>query len=177
MLKTPFKITVRSNNFHFIKELLPDLALLADFAEEYIYSDPASSLVKLRSFTENAVKKIYDELGLNDLENDTLMELMRNEDFVQSLSSELISKLHSLRINGNKAAHGQKISTQTAKWLLREAHDISKWLYLSFCDGDLSKIPNFELPEETSVDVLEEQLAQKEIEVQKLLKQVNYQIL
>ena len=47
-------INVNSKNFSFLKESLPDLALLTDFAEEYVYSDPASSLVKLRSFVGSA---------------------------------------------------------------------------------------------------------------------------
>ena len=151
---------------------MPDLAVLGDFAEQYLYSDPASSLVKLRTFTENSVRKIYDELDIGSIDNDSLMDLMKNTDFIQTLSPELISKLHSLRIYGNKAAHGQKISSDTAQWLLREAHDISKWMYLSFCDGDLDKIPKFILPEKAPTEDRDNQLAQKEIAIQKLLKEI-----
>ena len=37
-------------------------------------------------------------------------------------------------------------STESAKWLIREAHDISKWIYLSFCKGKLEDIKPYEYP-------------------------------
>ena len=133
------KMTIKSKNFRFLEEKLPELACLADFAEEYVYSDPASSLVKLRSFVEKSIHIIYAELGLRESEYANLNELMNDPQFTQMISPELLTKLHAIRMNGNKAAHSHQVSTESAKWLLKEAYDISKWMHLSLMVESLLK--------------------------------------
>ena len=166
------KMTIKSKNFRFLEEKLPELACLADFAEEYVYSDPASSLVKLRSFVEKSIHIIYAELGLRESEYANLNELMNDPQFTQMISPELLTKLHAIRMNGNKAAHSHQVSTESAKWLLKEAYDISKWMHLSFNGGKLAEINPFIIPEKIDQDLQSQKLAEKEIEIQKLLKEI-----
>ena len=47
-------MNIESKNFRFLEDQLPELAVLADFAEQYLYTDPSSALVKLRSFIEKS---------------------------------------------------------------------------------------------------------------------------
>jgi hypothetical protein len=47
-----FILIMKSMNFEFIREACPELANLGAFAESYARSDPASALVKVRTFAE-----------------------------------------------------------------------------------------------------------------------------
>jgi type I restriction enzyme R subunit len=168
-------MTIKSKNFTFLEQGLPELAVLADFAEQYIYTDPASCLVKLRSYAEQTVKIIYNELDLNNPNTSTLIDLMQHDQFAESIPKEVLSKLHSLRINGNKAAHAQKIPKDTSQWLLREAHDIARWMHLSFYGGDISDINNFLMPDEIDEEKSKVDSANQEVKIQKLLAELEEQ--
>jgi type I restriction enzyme R subunit len=46
---------MKSQNFEFLRAKRPLFADMAGFAEKYAYSDPASSLLRQRSFVEQLV--------------------------------------------------------------------------------------------------------------------------
>ena len=50
---------MNSINFELLRPRWPELAELGGFAESYVYNDPASALLKLRTFAENLTKDIY----------------------------------------------------------------------------------------------------------------------
>ncbi len=168
-------MTITSSNFKFIEEKLPELALLADFAEKYVYSDSVSSLMKLRTFVEHTVKIIYNEFGISSPDTSNLFDLLENESFKQSVPKELLNKLHAIRINGNKAVHGNFASDKDAKWLLREAYDIARWIHLTLYNFDITDIPDFNLPVFSKESKQEERSAQTEIKIQGLLKELQKQ--
>ena len=56
-------ITMESINFEFLRESYPELASLGGFAEQYVTSDPASAMVKLRTYVESMIQRLYDEKG------------------------------------------------------------------------------------------------------------------
>ena len=172
MLNTKIEMNIKSKNFDFIKDRLPELAVLADYAESYVHSDPASCLVKLRSYTEQTVNIIYKELNITNPESSTLIDLMQNNSFVESIPKEVLGKLHSLRINGNKAAHGQNLTEDNSKWLLREAHDVARWMHLSFYGGDISDINEFQDPEKIEEGKSKAELAKQEVTIQRLLQEL-----
>ena len=128
-MHSTIKIMIKSKNFNFIKDQLPELATLADFAEGYIYSDPASCLVKLRSFVEQTVKITCKEMNIANPENTSLIDWMQNESFIEAVPKEVLGKLHSMRMNGNKAAHGQKISKVYADLILNGRKDDDQFGY------------------------------------------------
>ena len=163
---------IKSKNFSFLKHKLPELAVLADFAEQYLFTDPSSAAVKLRSFIEKSVHTIYQELDLSIPDQFNLIDLMRDEKFIQILSPQLISKMHAVRIEGNKAAHAKSISIDSVKWLLREVHDISKWMYLSFQEGKLEDVSPFIIPNKINQESHKSELVKKEIQIQKLLEEI-----
>lgn len=49
----------QSLNFEMLRSQWPELAELACMAERYVHSDPESSLVKLRNYTEMMVRWLY----------------------------------------------------------------------------------------------------------------------
>src|SRR5437660_1183206 len=106
--------TMKSLNFEFLRGKRQELAALGGFAEHYAYPDPASALVKLRTFAEQLVLDIYHEMGLPRPLQADLIGLLNNDAFRSIIPRVILDKLHVLRIKGNKAAHGQSASTQTA---------------------------------------------------------------
>jgi type I restriction enzyme, R subunit len=125
-------LTVRSLNFEFLRPEWPELASLAGFAEQYAHTDPAGALVKLRTFVEEVVELVYQKFNLPRPPQPSLMELLSEPTFAQSIPRVVINTIDAIRIHGNKAAHGVAGTTNTVLWLLKEAHRLGKWLYLTF---------------------------------------------
>jgi type I restriction enzyme R subunit len=75
---------MKSQNFEFLRASRAVLADLAGFAERYAHEDPASSLIKQRSFVEHVVTAIYERYRLRPPFSDNLNDLMNAEPFRQS---------------------------------------------------------------------------------------------
>ena len=175
---------MKSRNFEILREGWPELASLGGFAEAYAYNDPASALVKLRLFAENLAKDIYRDLGLPKPEQATLVDLLSNSSFAAITPRVVLDKLHALRIHGNKAAHGEPATIPTALWLIQEAFDLGRWLFVQFAKGDAAAIPPFVQPISEVADdskgqlkrekrqVLEK-LAAQEVHMEALLRELD----
>lgn len=137
------KLIMQSQNFEFLRETWPDLASLAGFAELYVYADPQSSLTKLRNFAETTVTIVYRELHLPKPTMAQFMDLLSNDAFVSVAPKVLVDKLHAIRIHGNKAAHGDSVTTESALWLLKESFDIGRWLYVTYANGEIKQIQDY----------------------------------
>ena len=137
---------MKSRNFEILRRAWPELAALGGFAEAYAHDDPASAVVKLRLFAENLTKDIYRDLGLPKPEHATFVDLLSNQSFAAITPKVVLAKLHALRIHGNKAAHGEPATTRSALWLLQEAFDLGRWLFIQYGKGDAGSIPAFEQP-------------------------------
>lgn len=135
------------SNFKFLEDKLPDLAVLGDFAEEYVFADPQSAAVKLRSFAEKFVEIIFTIRNIESKpEEDNLFGQLDSDAFKQSVPKTVINLLHSLRINGNKAAHGSEISSANILELLKQAHELAKWIYATYCNGSINEVQPFSEP-------------------------------
>lgn len=134
---------MKSRNFEFLRNRWTELASLGGFAEAYAHADPASALVKLRLFAENLTKDIYRDLKLPKPEQATFVDLLNNQSFFAITPKVVLDKLHAIRIHGNKAAHGEPASVRNALWLLQEAFDLARWLFVQYGKGDVSGIPAF----------------------------------
>ena len=137
---------MNSQNFEILRPAWSELATLGGFAEAYAHTDPASALVKLRLFAENFTKDIYRDLGLPKPDQATFVDLLANQSFAAITPRVILDKLHALRIHGNKAAHGESATSKNAIWLLQEAFDLSRWLFVQFGKGDAKAIPAFKQP-------------------------------
>jgi type I restriction enzyme R subunit len=156
---------MKSRNFEILRGTWPELASLGGFAEAYAHDDPASTLVKLRLFAENLTKDIYRDLGLPKTEHATFVDLLGNQSFAAITPKVVLDKLHALRIHGNKAAHGEPATTRSALWLLQEAFDLGRWLFVQYGKGDAASIPAFELPSLPSRDESKGQLKREKRQV------------
>jgi type I restriction enzyme R subunit len=137
---------MQSLNFEYLRPKWPELAELGGFAEAYAHADPASALVKLRLFAENLTKDIYGDLRLPKPDQPTFVDLLKNEAFSSITPKVVLDKLHALRIHGNKAAHGEEAKAQNALWLLKEAHDLARWLLVQYGDAKAAKLPAYKQP-------------------------------
>ncbi|QQS48543.1 MAG: DEAD/DEAH box helicase family protein [Acidobacteriota bacterium] len=165
---------MKSINFEFIRPHHEELAMLAGFAESYVHNDPSSALVKLRTFAEEFVRDLYFKLGLPEPVQSNLFDMTREISFKRSVPRVIQQKLDSLRVQGNKAAHGDKSSKSIAQWILKEAWDLSCWFYVAYCDGSQDKIPEYEEPAATATAEKESKqflarLAEQEKQLQQIL--------
>jgi len=124
-----------SKNFEFLRPTWSDLSDLAAFAEQYANSDPQSSVAKLRTFAEQIVLFIYHKHGLPKSTQPNLNDLLSATTFAQAVPSVIISKLHTLRIQGNKGAHGESVLPQSAVMLLQEAFELGRWMHVNYANG------------------------------------------
>ncbi len=138
---------MESQNFEHLRPKWPELASLAGFAEQYAAVDPSSALVKLRAFAERLVAVVYHRADLPRPPMASFMELLSSHAFQAISPRVVLDKLHAMRIHGNKAAHGDKVSAETALWLLREAWDLSRWVLVSYGQGEASDLPTFKQPQ------------------------------
>ncbi|HAB38639.1 MAG TPA: restriction endonuclease subunit R, partial [Rhodobacteraceae bacterium] len=174
---------MKSRNFEFLRPDWTELAELGGFAEAYAHADPASSLVKLRTFAENLTKNIYRDLKLPQPHRASLIDLLENETFVTIVPKVVIDKLHALRIHGNKAAHGDPASSKNALWLIKEAFDLGRWIFVQFRKGKPNELPSFQQVPQTLTDETKgrlkrekrqvlEKLASQEVQMEKLLQEL-----
>lgn len=138
---------MKSRNFEFLRAKRSVLADLAGFAERYAHDDPASSLIKQRSFVERVVAVIYETYRLLPPYSDNLNDLMTAEPFRQSVPRVVQDKLHTVRKAGNHAAHPRRpITSQLSLDCLSEVFDIARWLHVQIDRGDRNDAPTYSPP-------------------------------
>lgn len=138
---------MKSQNFEFMRPLRNVLADLAGFAERYAHGDPASSLIKQRSFVEHAVAAIYDHYHLCPPYSDNLNDLMSAEPFQQAVPNVVQNKLHTIRKAGNLAAHPRRpITPQQALDCLGQLFDVARWFHIQVDGGDRAAVSAFVPP-------------------------------
>jgi len=138
---------LKSINFEFFGDDWNDLTALGGIAETYAYSDPQSALVKLRMLAEKIVEGIYQNLGIPKPVQPSFIDSLNNHAFKDIIPKVVLDKLHAIRIHGNKAAHGEQVSSKKSVWLLKEAHDLSRWFFVSHLGGDRSDCQDFQEPQ------------------------------
>jgi len=138
---------MRSQNFEFLRPGRDNLADLAAFAEHYAHADPASSLIKQRSFVEQVVATIYERYHLRPPFTDNLNDLMNAEPFRQSVPEVVQSKLHTVRKAGNHAAHPRRpITSQLSLDCLAQLFDIARWFHVQIDSAPRSAAPEYVVP-------------------------------
>lgn len=169
-----------SKNFEILRERWPELATLGGFAEQYARSDTSSALIKLRTFSEHLVEGIYHSHNLTLPYQRNLFDLLAEESFKDSVPKVVLDKLHLIRVNGNKAAHGQPTQSETALFCLREAWDLGRWYFVTYGKGKADECPAFQDPPSGDIKAklkkekkaALEKLASQEAQLQELLLQV-----
>jgi type I restriction enzyme, R subunit len=170
MLKTREQL-LSSQNFEFLRSHSSELADLGGLAERYVHSDPASALVKLRLLGELIASEFFHHYQIPRLQQPSFLELLRGMERQQLVPSVVLNKLHALRTQGNRAAHGSRktITTEIAIWILREAFDLAKWFSLTV-DPDQA-VKSIEFKEPTVQDSKGQIKRDKKAALQKLAAQ------
>jgi type I restriction enzyme R subunit len=140
-------------------------------AEQYLHSDPQASVTKMRIFVEQMAVSLYRQLGFDFSPKPKLIDLLEGAEFQNFAPKVVRLKLDAIRVHGNKAAHGDRISTKTAEWLLRELYDIGRWLYLALIGGKADDLPAFQLPRMPANQSAEKETRQDRVELEKLARQ------
>ena len=136
-----------SINFEMLRNRWPELASLGAAAEQYLYTDPESCLVKLRNYLEQIVRWLYRQERLPEGYRSSLYDLLADHAFKSAIPEPVALKMDAIRIHGNRAAHGDRIKNEDACWLLREAATIGAWIYLRYDNGNAGNLGKFTLPE------------------------------
>lgn len=166
-----------NSNFEFLRKIVPELAELGGFAEQYVFADPSSCAVKLRSFLERFVDIVYQISGLISNPEKNLYDRLTEDQFCNIIPRAIIPSLHTLRIRGNKAAHGENIQSDESVALIKIAYDLSTWLSISFFGASKNNLPEYIEPtNRSSQNDWESQrqnilraLIEKESQVEKLI--------
>jgi type I restriction enzyme R subunit len=138
---------MNSQNFEFLRARRAVLADLGGFAESYAHSDPASSLLKQRSFVEHVVLAIYEKHRLPMPYSDNLNDLMTADPFRAAVPEVVQQKLHTVRKAGNHAAHPRKaIQSDQALDCLYQLFDAARWLHLVIDGGQRADTPSYAPP-------------------------------
>jgi hypothetical protein len=137
------------SNFSFLKTKWSNLAEIAELAEENLYQDPNTTIIKLRMFTEQIVDYIYAYDNLEEPEENSFfnkLKLLEREELIQG---EIEDVFHTLRIEGNKGVHESLDSTETAKTLLSLSHKLAVWFMQLYGDWNY-EAEEFKLPEKNN---------------------------
>ena len=157
---------MKSNNFLQLKKRWSQLYEHANFSEQYVYTDPHTAIVKLRCFAEQLVGILYRELNLPCERNDGFFEKLKASVFIEIIDSEILEKLHAIRMLGNKAAHGRNINSKDALVLLHDAYLISQWLFKTYSGAIFDDYPAYVEPEYPSVPIHDLNEKNKHLEIQ-----------
>jgi type I restriction enzyme R subunit len=173
---------MESVNFEFLRKRddWKPLADLGGFAEQYARNTPVAALVKLRSFGELLVSWIYDTRRLPRPFRPSFNDLLTAAPFQAITPRVILAKLHAVRKEGNRAAHGETVDQQTALWVLKEAFDLASWLHLTYGGGAKADLPPYAEPAppaDAAAGAAEkravlEKLAAQEAQMQQLLEEL-----
>ncbi len=160
------------SNFSFLQEKWPILAQLGENAEDYMFVDSNTSMIKAGLFAEKLVNMMFDLDGILPPEHENThanrIKVLKGEGL---LPQEIEDILFILRIHRNKAVHDGYESTQQARILVEAAFKLGAWFMETY--GDYQFVtPYFIMPEDHSHSMdYKTLLAEKEAEIERLMKQ------
>ncbi len=161
------------SNFGFLEKAFPVLSQIGSTAEDYLYTDTNSCLIKLGLFGETIVNIMLklDSIAPPSYDNThaNRIKLLKQNGL---LPKDIDDILYSLRMTRNKAIHANYDSFEDCKILLEMAYNLGVWFMQTY--GDWAYLPkDFVLPENTSNQVDYEALLK---EKEELIKKLNEQV-
>ena len=157
-----------AGNFSFLKTKFPILAKFGSLAEQYLYSDSNSCLIKLRMLGETIVNLIFGYEKINaDPELNAAKRIKALED-EGILEEDFADILHILRKKGNLAAHENYDSEHDAEVCLRMAYRLSEWFMQVYGDWQYENKP-FVLPQQQQHGIVLQAAVNEPTQEEKLL--------
>ncbi len=140
-------------NFEFLRRYWPRLADMASLAENYLYTDPNTALIKVGMFAEQVVAEMFAYENLRTPETDdsqaARIRILKREGLLPSSIDDI---LYVIRKKRNDATHQYLDSQKDAVTVLEMAYQLACWFMEVY--GDWGYIPQpFALPiQEPEVD-------------------------
>lgn len=121
-----------SHNFDFLKEHNALFVQLATTAELSFASDPNTTVIKLRQLGEAFAQHIATMCGISFNDQTSQADLLYHINKELNLDSSVRHLFHTLRMEGNKAAHQFKTAHKEALDTLKVARQLAIWFHQSF---------------------------------------------
>ena len=150
------------SNFDFLQKEWPLLAKLAQTAENYIYDDPNSCLIKLGMLAEQIVSYIVDVNGIvMPEEANTQADKIRQLKAKALLPRDIDEILYGLRKARNEAVHANLDSFERACLMLELAYKLCIWFNATYGTTAV-KYSEYILPEKAPnyAEIIEQQEAE-----------------
>lgn len=157
-----------SSNFQFLKAHDAIFLQLAATAEQAFFSDPNTTLIKMRQLAEAFARDIAARCGILFDETTTQADLLYKLNRELHLSTEILDLFHTLRIEGNKATHQFHTCHQEAMNGLKLARTLAIWFHRTYAPkGKNFKAGPFTplVDPSTSLRELQEQIQQLKAEL------------
>lgn len=152
------------SNFEVLNQQYPELSRLGSLAESYVYSDPASAVVKLRIFSEKLVNLIYRYQRFHQEERWSYFDRLENPEFKDNVDRNIVKKLHAIRVKGNNAAHKDSLTSNDALWLLEESYYVACWFKKLYMGSGAMECGEFIRPVDEGMRINQLQETIKELE-------------
>ena len=150
------------SNFDFLQKEWPLVAKLAQTAENYIYDDPNSCLIKLGMLAEHIVSYIVDVNGIVMLEDaNTQADKIRQLKAKALLPRDIDDILYGLRKARNEAVHAKLDSFERACLMLELAYKLCIWFNATY-GTTIVEYSEYILPEKAPnyAEIIEQQEAE-----------------
>lgn len=149
--------------FKFLEGTHAEAAQNAKKMEELMFEDPSSAIVKARVFVEQILKEVFI---YEKIENPYLSSLYEKIAYLAKegvFDREIQRSFDTIRLSGNKAAHGNIDDIAEAYKLHKEMFKIGVWFYEAFSPPTIQlKIPAYEIPKprpkENIADLIKQQV-------------------
>jgi type I restriction enzyme R subunit len=143
---------MKSLNFEFLRPYHEEFCLIGALAERSLWLDPSNAATKARMFAEKTVELIYEQFRVPLPFSNNLHDRLINEEFKDALNNQpILSKLFLMKNLGNPGAHTTQVEIANAKTALTEAHDVGRWMYSTFWNGNPEDVPPFQLPPDPKI--------------------------
>lgn len=116
-----------ASNFSFLGKYWPELALLGETAESYLYSDPNACIFKIGMLAEQIVQGIFSYEKIELPEDTRQSNLIRVLKYRSIIPENIDNILYSIRRARNDAVHVGCESTDRARILLEMAYNLCIW--------------------------------------------------
>ncbi|SJZ78159.1 DUF4145 domain-containing protein [Selenihalanaerobacter shriftii] len=165
---------MQRSNFSFLRDEWPTLSDLGELAEQNLYRDPNTTLVKLRMFGEQIVDYIFAYDNLEEPVEDSQFNRLKILEREELITGEILEIFHTLRQEGNEAVHNSYGTLEDAKTVLSLAFRLGVWFMQIYGKWDFEP-EEFILPDrnelnEKNIDKLSKAYEQKLDQLQKELK-------
>lgn len=164
------------SNFDFLDDSFPALSNLGSMAENYLYIDSNSSLIKLGMFGETVVNLMLKLDGIDPPDYDNThanrIKILKKEGLISQSIDDIF---YALRTARNKAVHSGYESFDDCVTLLEMAHNLGVWFMQAYGDWQYNQ-EQFVLPHDTSNQLdYNDLLKEKEELIERLTEQIDKQ--